>query len=121
MQDVCSLIRRQGLRFQCYLDPRREAVLDAEHSVRLNWETYLFCDQWERERFLADPVLYCGLLTDPVSRSRFRPQANAPRVVDEGVAYYFATPAHAAHFQADPKRYRTPMWKMPGVESTSHP
>ncbi|NOT31238.1 MAG: hypothetical protein HOP15_12395 [Planctomycetes bacterium] len=112
MQDVPEFVRRKNLAFQDYLDARRPAVIDAEHCVRLNWETYFFADRWERERFLSDPLAYCGLLTDPVSRARFRPGPDAPHLVAGGVAYYFASEENRARFEDDPEAHRLPGWKM---------
>ena len=39
--------------------------------------------------FLTDPVASCGLLTDPVSKRRFRPQRGSPRATHDGVMYLF--------------------------------
>ncbi len=105
-------MRKKGLAFQDYLDARRPAVLDAEHCARLNWEAYFFADLWELERFLSDPVAYCGLLTDPVSRRRFRPTQDSPRLVHAGVTYYFESATNRARFEEDPETLRLPGWKM---------
>lgn len=112
MQDVPEFVRRTGLAFQDYLDARRPAVIDAQHCVRLNYEAYFFADAWERERFLSDPVAYCGLLTDPVSRVRFRPVPDSPRSVHAGVTYYFQDAANRVYFESDPEVLRLPGWKM---------
>lgn len=112
MQDVPTFVRATGLEFKDYLDERRQAVIDAEHCVRLNWEAFFFADAWERERFRSDPLLYCGLLTDPISRQRFRPDANSPRAQHEGVTYYFESADHREAFEAAPEQHRLPGWKM---------
>jgi YHS domain-containing protein len=112
VQDVPTFLRERGFTFEDYLDARRPARLDAEHCVRLNWEAFFFADLWERERFLSDPLAYCGLLTDPVSRRRFRPSKDAPRFVHAEVVYYFESEANRAAFEADPEGHRLPGWKM---------
>lgn len=112
VQDVPAFVRKKGLAFQDYLDARRPAVIDAEHCVRLNYEAFFFADAWERERFLSDPVTYCGLLTDPISRRRFRPTTDAPRAVHDGVTYFFESDANRLQFEEDPATYRLPGWKM---------
>lgn len=112
MQDVPEFVRRKGLAFQDYLDQRRPAVIDAAHCVRLNYEAFFFADAWERERFLSDPVAYCGLLTDPVSRSRFRPAEDSPRLEHAGVTYYFESAGNRARFEDDPETFSLPGWKM---------
>lgn len=101
-----------GRGFADYLDARKPAVLDAEHCVRLNWEAFLFGDAWESERFLSDPVTYCGLLTDPVSRQRFRPSADSPRSVHAGVTYFLQSAESRDEFERDPEAYRLPGWTM---------
>lgn len=112
VQDVPASVQRKGLAFQDYLDERRPAVIDAAHCVRLNYEAFFFADEWERERFLSDPVLYCGLLTDPISRRRFRPSLTSPRAEHEGVTYYFESEEHRLAFTEDPETFRLPGWKM---------
>ena len=112
MQDVPAFVRAKGLTFQDYLDARRPAVLDSEHCVRVNYEAFFFADAWERERFLSDVVTYCGLLTDPIHRRRFRPRADSPRSTHEGVTYFFEDEASRLLFESDPETYRLPGWRM---------
>lgn len=112
MQDVPTFLRQKDLAFRDYLDSRLEALIDAEHCIRLNYEAYLFGDLWTRDRFLSDPTLYCGLLTDPVSRERFRPREDSPRSRHEGIVYYFQSEAQRELFDEDPETYRLPGWTM---------
>lgn len=112
MQDVPAYLRRKGLAFQDYLDARKPAVIDAEHCVRLNYEAFFFGDPWERERFRSDPLTYCGLLTDPVSRRRFRPTKDSPRAAHAGVDYYFESEENRTRFERDPEALSRPGWKM---------
>lgn len=112
MQDVPQFLAKRGLAFDSYLDPRRKAVVDAEHCVRINWESFFFADLWERERFLDDVVAYCGLLTDPVSRRRFRPTQESPRSAHAGVRYFFESDGTREQFEVEPEKYRLPGWKM---------
>ena len=112
VQDVPTFVARKGVELRDYLDQREAAVIDAEHCVRVNYEAYFFGSAWTRERFRQDVVLYCGLLTDPVSRERFRPTDDSPRRRYEGVTYYFQSPENLAVFKNDPETYRTPGWKM---------
>lgn len=112
MQDIPLNVRNAGLSFEDYFDSKRAAVLDADHCVQLNYEAFFFADAWERERFLANPVLYCGLLTDPLSRQRFRPSLQSPRAVHGRVTYFFESEDNRKLFLAAPERYRLPGWKM---------
>ena len=112
MQDVPQFVARKELPLRDYLDQRELAVLDDEHCVRLNYEAYFFANAWTRERFVADPVRYCGLLTDPVSRQRFRPSEDSPRARHEGVVYYFENESNRDEFEFDPETYSLPGWAM---------
>ena len=112
VQDVPGSVQRRQLSFQDYLDARRPAVIDAAHCVRLNYETYFFADAWERERFLSDPILYCGLLTDPISRERFRPSVDSPRFTHRDVSYYFQSEKNRERFEEESDMCRLPGWKM---------
>ena len=112
VQDVPEYARRAALAFRDYLDDREAAVIDEQHCVRVNYEAYFFGDLWNRDRFASDPWRYCGFLTDPVSRDRFRPDASSPRMRHEGVTYYFEDEANRTEFEGDPEAYRLPGWKM---------
>jgi YHS domain-containing protein len=112
VQDVPNFARSAGLAFEDFFDARRPAVIDAEHCVRLNYEAFFFADLWERERFRSDPLVYCGLLTDPVSRTRFRPNASSPRATHEGVTYFFENERNRELFEDDAEKLRLPGWKM---------
>lgn len=112
VQDVPGTVRNAGLAFQDHIDGRRAAVIDADHCARLNYEAFFFADRWERERFLSDPLTYCGLLTDPVSRRRFRPRADSPRASHRGVTYYFESDENRVRFEEMPDKLRLPTWTM---------
>ena len=112
VQDVPLNLRNAGIALQDYLDVRREAVIDADHCARLNYEAFFFADRWERERFVSDPVTYCGLLTDPISRRRFRPRADSPRASHRGVTYFFESAENRARFEEAPDLFRLPTWTM---------
>ena len=112
MQDVPEFVRRKELSFADYLDLREPAIIDAEHCVRLNYEAYFFGNLWTRERFVSDPIQYCGLLTDPVSRQRFRPAEDSPHSRHEKVTYYFESLDNQQLFEQDPESFRLPGWSM---------
>ncbi len=112
MQDVTAALQRAGLGFNCYLDPSRPALIDADHSVRVNYETYIFADTATRDAFRADVVRYCGLLTDPVSKGRFRPDTDSPQAEYADVLYYFEEQSHKDMFLMDPEGYRLPGYTM---------
>ncbi len=113
MQDVPTFLHRKGLTFECYLDPARPAVVDSSHAVRINYETYLFADEAAVETFLSDYLRYCGFVTDPILKQRFRPHAESPQFEYDGVIYLFLDNASFDAFAADPETHRLPGYKMP--------
>jgi YHS domain-containing protein len=112
VQDVVAALNRKGLTYACYFDPERPAVLDGTHAVRVNYETYLFADTAARELFRGDVVRFCGLLTDPVTKRRFRPDETSPRIEHEDVVYYFADDAGYEMFVLDPESFKLPGYSM---------
>ena len=112
VQDVIAAVRRKGLGFQGYLDHTRPARLDADHAAFVNYETYVFADAANRARFLADVLAHCGLLTDPVSKRRFRPAADAPRAEHAGRTWYFESAAQRDMFLRAPESYELPGFTM---------
>lgn len=120
VQDVPAAVLRKGLVFQDFFDPRRAAVIDAAHCARVNYEAWFFADAEGKAKFLADPVEYCGMVTDPVSKQRFRPGTASPSAEFEGVRYYFECEGNCAVFEGDAEMYRWPRWAM-AFESASAP
>ena len=80
-------------------------MLDPEHRSFVNWETFFFADLESKKKFDADPLRYCGILTDPVSRQRFVPGDKSPRTQHDGRPYFFYMEANKATFEADPQTY----------------
>lgn len=103
---------RKGLAFACYMDPSRPAIIDGAHAVRVNYETYFFADTATCELFSGDIVRFCGLLTDPITKHRFRPSPESPWQEYERVVYYFRDDASYEMFVQDPERYRLPGYTM---------
>ncbi len=112
MQDVDAYLVRRGIEIACFFDPLRRAVLDDRHQVRLNYEAFFFSETTMVEEFRADPVRFCGLLTDPVSKRRFRPKSSSPRIEFEGVAYYFETRETHERFRRRPHAHAVPGYRM---------
>lgn len=98
--------------FACYEDPTRPAVLDGDHAVRVNHDTYLFADVAARDRFRAALVERCGPLTDPVTRRRFEPDGRSPRLSRGDVEYVFERTESLRRFLLDPERYALPRFTM---------
>jgi YHS domain-containing protein len=105
-------ILEQNLELVSAVDPSRPAVIDRDHRVFVNYEIYYFADSDLRAKFLEDPTAYTGMLTDPVSLVRFRPNPGSPRREREGRIYFFPDASAAARFDAEPDRFAVPIYKM---------
>ena len=103
MQDPQIQLLELGLAIPDALDPKESAVLDAAHRSFVNYETFFFADEADRRRFDADPSASCGILTDPVTKERFRPGSDSPRGTFGGRTYFFLTEANKAAFEKNPE------------------
>ncbi len=98
-------LREMKVSLPCPVHPARRAILDSSLRAKINQDFFFFSSRAALKRFLRDPLRYCGKLTDPVDRVRFRPTKESPHVVFRGRDYYFADGSTLAKFQADPERY----------------
>jgi YHS domain-containing protein len=118
VQDPQIQLAELGIEVPDLVDPDRPAVLDAEHRSFVNYETFFFADEADKHRFDADPTASCGVLTDPVTKQRFRPGNDSPRRVHGGRAYFFLTAANRDTFAANPDAYALPNYdaiEVPGM------
>ena len=112
MQDPEHYIAELGLTFPCPVRPDLDAVIDVEHRAFVNHEVYFFSSREAAAEFDRRPLRYAGLVTDPVSGSRFGPSEISPfRRYDER-PYYFQDRDTAEQFAADPERYARPTRRM---------
>jgi YHS domain-containing protein len=112
VQDPEIFLTGLALEIPSVMDERRKAVLDVAHRSFVNHETFFFADEEEKRRFDADPVRYCGIVTDPVTKQRFRPGADSPRVDHAGRPYFFYTQASLETFRGMPGMYAQPSLEM---------
>lgn len=87
------------------VDPRSLGSLDPALRAKVNGEIYRFARPATRDRFVRDPLRWCGILRDPVSGVRFFPDRWSPRVEHADGPYFFASDSTAARFEAQPERY----------------
>ncbi len=102
-----------------WIDPKRNAVLDAEHRSFVNYETFFFADDADKRRFDADPSAACGVLTDPVTKKRFKPGSDSPHREFDGRTYFFLDASSKELFDKSPEAYARPnydMIQMPGMK-----
>jgi YHS domain-containing protein len=88
------------------------AVIDTAHKRYVNWEVYFMANDDAVRAFDADPLRYCGLVTDPVSKKRFRPDENSPKTVYNDRIYYFESAANLEAFNNMPEGLANPALKM---------
>jgi len=112
VQDVAEFVRRKGLALNDYFDPSRSAVIDDEHLARINYESFFFADTEARAVFLEDPIRYCGLVTDPVTKRRFRPRPTSPRADFDDVLYLFESGKSQTAFEQMPQDFVRPGYRM---------
>jgi len=116
VQDPEIYLNELGIQVNDLFDPTRPAVLDAAHRSRVNFENFFFADTAGKARFDADPIAQAGVVTDPVSRQRFRPAPSSPRLLHDGRPYVFFSEESRAAFVASPEMYAEPDYKMlPGA------
>ncbi len=96
----------------CMVDDSREAIIDADHKAYVNYEIYFFADAKNRERFVKNPLKYCGIITDPVSRERFVPTRKSPALDHDGKPFYFMSDSTMALFEAHSDSLAWPNYKM---------
>ena len=116
MQGPEIWLDRLGVKLACAVDPESAAHLDADHRAFVNWETYFFSGPEAKAAFRQAPWEFCGLVTDPVSRVRFRPTARSPRRDREDRSFFFESDATVAKFDAGPEMYEKPMIGMVPVK-----
>jgi YHS domain-containing protein len=81
------------------------AVLDPEHRTFVNYEIYYFANAASKAKFEKNRLKHCGLVTDPIIRTRFRPIASSPVTEYMGRTYYFLTPGNLEVFGAAPDSF----------------
>jgi YHS domain-containing protein len=108
VQDPQTFLNDLAIEIPSVMDGHRPAVLDVAHRSFVNYEAFFFADDAEKRRFDADPAHYCGILTDPVTRERFEPGGESPRLDYSGRAYFFLTRSSLETFREAPDMYALP-------------
>lgn len=118
VQDPQIQLQELGIAIPDAIDPKRPAVLDPAHRSFVDYETFFFADEADKRRFDADPTAACGILTDPVTKQRFRPGSDSPRGTFGGRPYVFLSAANQAAFEKDPDAVALPNYdaiEVPGM------
>ena len=118
MQDPQTYLVSRGIKLSSFFDASRPAKVDSLHQERVNWEFYFFADEAERARFAKAPAQNCGLVTDPVSRKRFKPKSKSPHAQHEGTPFYFESDENLKLFAAMPDSFEVPPRRMPPMPAS---
>lgn len=97
---------------QCVVSPHRNAVIDAAHRSIVNYEIFYFAGDAEKQKFDAEPLKYCKLLTDPVTRVRFAPSEGSPHMQHAERTFFFSADSTFQTFAAAPDSFAYPMYGM---------
>lgn len=89
MKDPERFLNDQRIQVLCPVDKGKPARVDAAHRAWVNHELFYFSGASARQRFVRDPLRYCGSITDPVTRQRFVPTSRSPRFDYQGRPYFF--------------------------------
>jgi YHS domain-containing protein len=105
VQDPQIQLQELGIAIPDAIDPKKPAVLDPAHRSFVDYEVFFFADEADKRRFDADPRGSCGILTDPVTKKRFRPGSESPRGEFAGRMYVFFDEASKAAFDKTPEAF----------------
>jgi YHS domain-containing protein len=112
VQDPAWYLNELGVKLDCAVVKGAPARISDALSARVNHEIYFFATPSAKRKFTADPIRWCGLVTDPVSEERFRPAKSSPRVDHAGRPYFFASDSTRAAFASDPAAFTDASGKM---------
>jgi YHS domain-containing protein len=98
-------LREMKVSLRCPVRPAHRAIFDSSLRMRVNQDVFFFSSLSAMKLFQKDPLRYCGVLTDPVTRGRFRPTKSSPHVTFRGRDYWFAAESTLVRFQAQPERF----------------
>ena len=105
MQDPERYLRSLKVEVPCTVYPKRKAIIDSSLRIKVNHEIFYFSSKAARDLFVKNPLRYCGLLTDPVSKQRFQPTAQSPKATYASRTYYFAADSSRTRFLGTPQKY----------------
>ena len=106
MQDPEKYLKEMKVTPPSIFKGGKRPVLDSSLKAQVNFEIYYFGTPAEKKRFLADPLRYAGLVTDPITYERFRPTASSPKTTYGSRLYYFASDSTRAEFLKDPVTHK---------------
>lgn len=112
MKDPQIYLNELGVELTCVVSEEGAAVIDEARRRYVNWEVYFLSSEEAVGAFDFDPLRYCGLVTDPVSKTRFRPDEDSPKTVYQDRVYYFESAANLEQFDQMPEGMANPAHTM---------
>ncbi len=112
VKDPAGFMNALELSIPCAVNDRRKAMIDTDHMAHVNYEVFFFSGDKEREKFVENPLKYCGIVTDPVNRQRFIPTKSSPRIDFDNRPFYFMSDSTMALFQEHSDSLAWPEYKM---------
>jgi YHS domain-containing protein len=103
-QDPEVFLAQESLTVRDPIDGRT-AVLDPGLRTYVNYEVFFFAETRTKAQFVSDPGRWCGLVTDPVSRRRFRPAPFALQCTHGGRTYFFESDSSLTAFKSLPDSF----------------
>ncbi|MEZ4655125.1 MAG: hypothetical protein R3E12_16405 [Candidatus Eisenbacteria bacterium] len=77
MQDPSPYLQDLGIGMESALNPRLRAQIEDAYLSRVNYDVLLAV--LAETHLDEDRLDYCGVVTDPVTKQRFRPAVRSPR------------------------------------------
>jgi len=105
VKDPEPYLTAQKIRIPDGSDRKRGARIEPAFRAYVNHEIFFFADSISRDRFLKEPLRYCGRVTDPVSGQRFKPTTGSPRLNHQGRPYFFRDRYTLETFSAMPDSF----------------
>lgn len=120
VQDPGMYLSELSVSLTSYFDNDRPASFDSTCRSFVGFESFFFATAAEKQRFDADVVKHCGIITDPVTKERIHPHARSPKTVYNGRQYYFAADSTLSTFAMMPDMYWLPNFSMiPQADTTA--
>ena len=107
-----SYLNQLEIELSSMLNHEVAAVVDNDHMVQLNYESFFFASEDEVRQFSESPTEYCGPITDPVSKQRFIPIDSSPSAVFNNRTFYFLSEDNLEMFVAMPDSFALAGFKM---------
>lgn len=112
MKDPEIYLKELGISVPGAIARGEPARLEPEYRSAVNREIYFFTSLEKKKRFEAHPELYCGVITDPVTGIRYRPEGKVRRFDYMGQPYIFSSDSTLAVFQAAPDSFAVTRGRM---------